>query len=204
MAKYDYIIYTDGSCHGNPGVGGYAAIALECSKNGETTREMTFSGGDYYTTNNKMELTAVVRALQGVVKYRPCDRKLKVLIRTDSKYIVNQINRGNLETYIKPQNRKNRDLWADLLISTIFFDLEAEWVKGHNGDPINERCDRLANKEAYQIKREENERLRILSKILLDGPTIDYTRLAMICGTTCEIAKKYADLYVYHRFKEEN
>mgnify|MGYP002626977027 CR=1 FL=1 len=202
MAKYDYIIYTDGSCHGNPGVGGYAAVILDRT-NGETV----VSGGDYYTTNNKMELTAVVKALHEIVKSGKTreTRRLNVLIVTDSRYVANQINRNDLVEYVKPKKRKNRDLWGAMLTLSIFFNLEAEWIKGHAGDPINERCDKRANKEAWIVKHEEDDRLVIFKEILLNGPQIRPEHIFYKYGNiSLDTAKKYIDLYNYHRFTEEN
>ena len=207
MTKYDYIIYTDGSCHGNPGVGGYAAIVLKKGKNGETVREMMFCGGDYYTTNNKMELTAVVKALDGLVKFGETTDKrlLNVLIKTDSRYVANQINRDDLVNYVKQKKRKNRDLWGALTTLTLFFNLEAEWIKGHAGDYMNERCDKRANKEACIVEQEEDARLLIFKEILLEGPWIKPGHIVYKYGNiSYDMAKKYIDLYNYHRFTEEN
>lgn len=202
MAKYDYIIYTDGSCHGNPGVGGYAAVILD-----RTGGETVISGGDYHTTNNKMELTAVVKALQEIVKSGKTweTRRLNVLIKTDSRYVANQIKRGDLIEYVKPKTRKNRDLWGAMLTLSIFFNLKAEWIKGHAGDPANEKCDRLANKEAWIVKHEEDDRSVIFKEILLNGPWVKPEHIFYKYGNiSLNTAKKYIDLYNYHRFTEEN
>jgi ribonuclease HI len=131
-------IFCDGACSGNPGPGGYGAI-LRC---GDAEKEI--SGGAPATTNNRMEMTAVIEALRQLT--RPC----RVSITTDSQYVV----KGMTE-WIKGWQRKgwqnskkeavlNRDLWESLLEESQRHTIEWIWVRGHAGHPENERCDQLA------------------------------------------------------------
>jgi ribonuclease HI len=137
-------IYTDGACSGNPGPGGYGAI-LEF---GETIKEI--SGCEIKTTNNRMELTAVIQAL-GRLK-RPC----KVQVVTDSSYVVKGmtewlsgwIKRKWMNSQKKPV--LNRDLWESLLKLSETHEIDWLWVKGHHGQKENERCDELARNAIRQ------------------------------------------------------
>lgn len=132
-------IYTDGACSGNPGPGGWGAILIY---NG---REKELSGGDAETTNNRMELTAVIKGLEALKE--PC----KVTITTDSKYICDAINKEWLFKWKSNNWRKadkkpalNVDLWEQLLVLMEKHETTFVWVKGHNDHPQNERCDKLA------------------------------------------------------------
>ncbi len=132
-------IYSDGACSGNPGPGGWGAI-LRCDG-----REKELSGGEPYTTNNRMELTGVIEALSAL-KF-PCEVKLT----TDSKYVVDGIEKGWAQGWKKRGWKKsdgkpalNPDLWEKLLELLAVHDVEFCWIKGHAGHPENERCDRLA------------------------------------------------------------
>ena len=132
-------IYTDGACRGNPGPGGWAAT-LEY---GEHLREL--SGAEALTTNNRMELTAVIRALEAL------KRSVAARVYTDSEYVRRGITewlpnwkaRGWRTADRKPV--KNQDLWEQLDAAAARHDLEWKWVKGHSGVPGNERVDALAN-----------------------------------------------------------
>jgi ribonuclease HI len=132
-------IYTDGACRGNPGHGGWGAILVY---NGV---ERELSGGDALTTNNRMELSAVISALAALKE--PCC----VTLTTDSQYVVNAIEKGWLESWKKNKWRKsdksavlNVDLWEKLDELLGRHEVSFVWVKGHNGHPYNERCDVLA------------------------------------------------------------
>jgi len=132
-------IYTDGACSGNPGPGGYGVIL----KYGEKRREI--SGGYRLTTNNRMELMAVIVGLQEL-RYR-CDVK----IYTDSQYVAEGITQGWAQRWKEngwKRNKKekavNTDLWSQLLDLCEAHKVEFEWLKSHAGDPDNERCDRLS------------------------------------------------------------
>ena len=133
-------LFTDGACRGNPGPGGWGALLRS------GTREKELYGGEHATTNNRMELTAVIRGL-GALK-RPCEVK----IVTDSTYVMKGITewmdgwrrRGWRTAARKPV--KNRDLWEELDAALARHEVKWEWVKGHAGHPGNERADALANR----------------------------------------------------------
>ena len=133
-------IFTDGACKGNPGPGGYGAIL----KYGENIKEL--SGYDPSTTNNRMELTAIIESLRRIK--RPCDIK----IVTDSNYAVKGMTEWLpvwLRTNWKNSQNKpvqNRDLWEELIKLCKPHRIEWKWIKGHNGHEENERCDELARK----------------------------------------------------------
>jgi ribonuclease HI len=137
-------IFADGACSGNPGKGGYAAIL----KYGDKVKEIT--GCCSYTTNNRMELTAIIEALRTIK--RPCT--IKVI--TDSYYVVK-----GMEEWVhkwqkngwKNSNKKpvlNRDLWEELLSLSSKHNIKWQWIKGHHGHPENEKCDKLAKKAISQ------------------------------------------------------
>ena len=132
-------IYTDGACRGNPGPGGYGAILVY------GTRERELSGGEAVTTNNRMELTAAIAALSALKD------KCKVTLYSDSKYLVDAISLGWLESwrargYKRGRNEPvlNSDLWERLYALLSEHEVTLVWVKGHNGHAYNERCDALA------------------------------------------------------------
>lgn len=137
-------IYTDGACSGNPGPGGWGAVLVYNGK------EKELSGSEKETTNNRMELTAVIMALNAL--NQPCEVKLT----TDSKYVCDAVNKGWVYSWEKNGWRKsdkkpalNVDLWKELLSLLEKHEVEFIWVKGHNGHKYNEICDTLAVKE-YQ------------------------------------------------------
>ncbi len=137
-------IYTDGACSGNPGPGGWGAVLVYNGK------EKELSGSEKNTTNNRMELTAVIMALKAL--NQPC----KVTLTTDSKYVCDAINKGWVYSWKKNSWKKsdkkpalNVDLWEELLEELKEHEVEFIWVKGHNGHKYNEICDTLAVKE-YQ------------------------------------------------------
>ena len=141
-------IFTDGACSGNPGPGGWGAILRY---NG---REKELSGGEKNTTNNRMELTAVIKAL-GSLK-EPC----RVTLTTDSKYVSDAVNQGWVLSWQKNGWRKadkkpalNTDLWQILLDLLEIHDVKIVWVKGHAGHPENERCDALAVEYYKQLQK---------------------------------------------------
>ncbi|MFP4485752.1 MAG: ribonuclease HI [Campylobacterales bacterium] len=134
-------LFSDGSSLGNPGAGGYAAILRYGDK------ERIVSGGEQHTTNNRMELRAVIEALK--VLKEPCE----VDIYTDSQYVQKAIEQW-LEGWVKKsfKNVKNVDLWKEYLDISKIHKVRAFWVKGHNNHPENERCDEIAKDEASKIK----------------------------------------------------
>lgn len=132
-------IYTDGACSGNPGPGGWGAIL---SYNG---REKELSGGERQTTNNRMELTAVISALEALRE--PC----AVELYSDSKYVIDALSKGWAESWRKKNWIKsdkkpalNPDLWERLLNLTAVHTMRYHWVKGHADNEYNNRCDALA------------------------------------------------------------
>ena len=140
-------IFTDGACSGNPGPGGWGSI-LRCDG-----IEKELSGGEKETTNNRMELTAVIEALKAL-KY-PCI----VTITTDSKYVYDGITKGWAKSWKANGWRKkdkkpalNPDLWDTLLGLLDIHEVTFNWVKGHNEHPENERCDKLAVAECEKYK----------------------------------------------------
>ena len=137
MKACDVIIYTDGSSRGNPGPGGYGIIMEDC-KSGFVKE---YSKGFRYTTNNRMELLAVIDALKMLKK-----NKLKVLIYTDSKYVVDAVEKKWVFKWKTTnfKNKKNVDLWLDFLKLFDKNTIKFNWIKGHNNHPQNEKCDKLA------------------------------------------------------------
>lgn len=136
------VIYTDGACKGNPGPGGWGALL----RSGTTEKELY--GGETHTTNNRMEMTAVIQALKALK--RPC----KVTLYLDSKYVLQGLTewlpgwKAKAWKTASKQAVKNVDLWQELdhLANQTGHDIEWRWVKGHAGDPGNERADALANR----------------------------------------------------------
>lgn len=143
-------IFTDGSCQGNPGPGGWAAILRY---NGH---EKEISGSCQETTNNRMELTAVIKAL--CLLKEPCN----VSLFSDSKYVCDAISKGWAKNWKNNNWKKpdksialNSDLWAELLSLIDKHKITVVWIKGHDGHPENERCDKLAVAAATNAKNEK-------------------------------------------------
>lgn len=139
-------IWTDGSCLGNPGPGGWAFVATD----GKNTAER--SGGERDTTNNRMELTAVIRALTAARRHS------EIELHTDSQYVKNgtqswlkKWKKNNWRTADK-KPVKNQDLWMQLDALSGAIKIHWHWVRGHNGDEMNERCDELARTAAEKLK----------------------------------------------------
>lgn len=139
-------IYTDGACSGNPGPGGWGAILRY---NG-TEKEL--SGGEEHTTNNRMEMCAVLYALNALKE--PCE----VILTSDSKYVIDSITKGWVYGWQKKGWKKsdgkpalNVDLWQPLLEEIRRHEMEYVWIKGHAGHPENERCDAQAVKESEKF-----------------------------------------------------
>ena len=136
-------IFTDGACSGNPGAGGWGAVL----RYGGVEKEL--SGGEAETTNNRMELTAVIEALKALKK--PCE----IVLCTDSRYVMDGVQqwlpnwkKNGWRTANKKSPVKNIDLWQQLDALLELHKIKWVWVKGHNGHPENERCDKLARDEA--------------------------------------------------------
>ncbi len=132
-------IYTDGACRNNPGRGGWGAVLVY----GRVEKEL--SGGEPLTTNNRMELTAVIEALKALKE--PC----AVTLTSDSKYVIDALTKGWARAWRAKGWKKadrsqalNPDLWEELLNLVDRHEMTYVWVKGHDGHPYNERCDKLA------------------------------------------------------------
>ena len=145
LNKYDYIVYTDGACIGNPGAGGWAAILFNA------TGKRILTGAEEQTTNNRMELIASIQALKFI------KIKSKINIFTDSKYLIDGISiwikswkLNNWKTK-KNKNVKNSDLWKELDELESFHTIKWTWVKGHSGDKYNDEADMLARNQAENI-----------------------------------------------------
>ncbi len=141
-------IFTDGACSGNPGPGGWGAIL----RYGDAEREL--SGGERQTTNNRMELTAVIQALAALKE--PCD----VTLYSDSKYVTDAVEKGwalgwRARGWVKADKKPalNADLWQELLTLLEKHHVRFVWIKGHNEHPENERCDRLAVAESKKFQK---------------------------------------------------
>lgn len=140
MSQQNIIIYTDGAARGNPGPGGYGAIL----KWGGVEKEL--SGGYRLTTNNRMELMAVIAALEALKK-----NNIPVTIYSDSQYVVKAVKEGWLKKWIATDfkgGKKNKDLWKQFYQLSQKHTLQFIWVKGHADNPYNNRCDELATSAA--------------------------------------------------------
>ncbi len=134
------LLYTDGSSRGNPGPGGYGAILMW----GHLRKEL--SQGFRLTTNNRMELMAVIEGIKAIKK-----NTLPIVIYSDSQYVVNAVEKGWLKNWIKTDfkgGKKNADLWKTYYKIAQNFSIRFVWVKGHSTNPYNNRCDELATAAA--------------------------------------------------------
>lgn len=133
-------LYTDGSSRGNPGPGGFGAVLIW------GTHRKEISQGYRRTTNNRMELLAVIEGLE-IIK----NREIPVVVYSDSQYVVNAVEKGWLTTWIKTNfkgDKKNPDLWKRYYNLSKEFTIKFVWVKGHANNPLNNRCDELATAAA--------------------------------------------------------
>ncbi|MDR1139104.1 MAG: ribonuclease HI [Rickettsiales bacterium] len=152
MDKKRVIIYTDGACSGNPGPGGWAAIMIH--KNESIFIKKRISGGEENTTNNKMELKAVINGLK-MLKI-----SCKVILHTDSLYvkkgITEWINKWKINGWKTADKKavKNMELWQELDEVAVQHVIDWRWVKAHDGNVHNEEADRLARKETKKLKTE--------------------------------------------------
>lgn len=144
-------IYTDGSCLNNPGPGGYGVVIL----NNNARQEL--SGGFRKTTNNRMEILAVIKGLKALKEPH------RVTIYTDSQYVVNAMTKGWAKKWQRnnwqrnpKEKAKNPDLWQELLQLSTRHQVNFTWVRGHSGNAENERCDRLAFTAAQNNNLEED------------------------------------------------
>ena len=133
MRSNEIVIHTDGACKGNPGPGGWGAVI---EQNGG---QVKLSGSEPQTTNNRMEMTAVIKGLEAV------DASANVLISSDSTYVINTMTKGW-------KRKANQDLWDQLDRLICSRNVSWRWVRGHNGDRGNELADALATKKAGTAK----------------------------------------------------
>ncbi|MDO9303983.1 MAG: ribonuclease HI [Sulfuricurvum sp.] len=159
-------IYTDGSCLGNGNennFGGYCGIVKYLNKN-----EQVVVGGEINTTNNKMELMAIIESIKAIPS------KCEITIHSDSKITVDAINiwiKGWIKNNWKTSDKKivaNKDLWEKYLVVSQQHQVKAEWVKGHSGNKYNELCNAKAVQEAKKLQNENSkgEKISLFSKIL--------------------------------------
>ncbi len=132
---FKVVMYTDGAASGNPGPGGYGIVLIS----GAHRKEI--QGGYAHTTNNRMELMAVIEGLKALKQ-----PQTEVTVYTDSKYVADAVNKGWVFDWEKKRfsKRKNEDLWKSFLEEYRKHKVRFIWIKGHNDNPENERCDRLA------------------------------------------------------------
>lgn len=133
-------LYTDGAARGNPGRGGYGVVLMYGSHRKELSK------GFKHTTNNRMELWAIIAGLEAITK-----RHIPVTVYSDSKYVIDSVTKGWLETWIRTDfkgGKKNSDLWKKFYKLSKEFSLKFVWVKGHADNPYNNRCDELATAAA--------------------------------------------------------
>ena len=149
-------MYTDGACSGNPGNGGYGCILRYKDKNSKY-HEKELTQGFFNTTNNRMELMAVIVGLEALKK--PC----RVTITSDSKYFIDAFEQKWIDLWIKNNWKnaskkavKNVDFWKRLLIAMKNHEVNLVWVKGHNGHEFNERCDKLAQNSSKNPQLKDN------------------------------------------------
>ena len=142
------MIFTDGACSGNPGPGGWCAILRYNQK------EKILSGGEENTTNNRMELSAVLYALSALKE------SCKVILTSDSKYVIDSITKGWVYSWQKKGWKKsdgkpalNVDLWEPLLEQLKRHEVTFNWIKGHAGHAENEMCDKIAVQESQKFKK---------------------------------------------------
>ncbi len=134
------LLYTDGASRGNPGPGGYGVLLIW----GNHRKEL--SQGYQLTTNNRMELMAVIAGLRAIKK-----NNIPVTVFSDSQYVVNAVEKGWLKNWIKTDfkgGKKNADLWKEYHALSQHFNVRFKWVKGHADNPFNNRCDELATAAA--------------------------------------------------------
>lgn len=140
MQSQSITIYTDGASRGNPGPGGYGVILMYGNKQKE------LSAGYQLTTNNRMELLAVIAGLKALKK-----NDIPIVIYSDSQYVINTVTKGWLEKWVRTDfkgGKKNKDLWMEYYELAKKFNIRFVWVKGHASNPHNNRCDELATKAA--------------------------------------------------------
>lgn len=179
-------IYTDGGCKGNPGKGGWAAILID-----EAGEEFIVSGNKKYTTNNHMELLAVLQGLFMLTE------PSKVIIVTDSKYVQDSFSKKWYERWIENEEieRPNYELWRMLYNLKDIHDIKIKWVKGHSGHYYNEKCDTIADREIKKLEGFDfsNKSEKLNENIKNVGKTMKVNdKLKGKVKDDCEIGDYYA------------
>lgn len=141
-ASPEIVIFTDGACSGNPGVGGWAAILVAYDADGSVVREVEIAGVEPHTTNNRMEIMAALAGL------RKLTRPTRLRVVSDSTYLVYTMTRGW-------KRKANTDLWAELDLAARGHHITWQYVRGHAGHVYNERCDRLAVAQIDAFKTQQ-------------------------------------------------
>ena len=191
------VIHTDGSCHGNPGPGGYSTI-IQIPRHDN----IRVQGHDPSTTNNRMEMKAVIEGLAHLEQLVG-SVDVDVEVRTDSEYVCNGFNKGWLTKWQKNDWRTggkkavaNQELWEELLRLTQGPIVTFTHVRGHAGDPMNELCDRIANEESLKAGREGSEGRQVLVETAAEPPAGSPEVPTKIPeASTSEYAQGYADGY---------
>jgi ribonuclease HI len=152
----EILLYTDGACIRNPGPGGYAAILIARDDTGTVLKEKVVTGGAKNTTNNRMEMMAIIRGLEAL------ERPTTLTVYTDSAIIADKINNNW-------KKKTNLDLWARLDRLRQIHSVKFVWIKGHAGDEYNERCDQLAVAQSEHYSKPETPdepEVSVLPKLL--------------------------------------
>ncbi len=153
MANIEITVHTDGSCLGNPGRGGWAAI-LRRYEGGKEIKKRSLHGGAKHTTNNRMEMTAAIHGLKKIKK----DEKAQITVYSDSRLLIHGMTewcaKWQLNGWRKASGKsvENRELWEELLTASEGLNVHWEWVRGHAGDRRNEEADKLAGSAASKVK----------------------------------------------------
>ncbi|MCK5056425.1 MAG: ribonuclease HI [Candidatus Aminicenantes bacterium] len=167
------IIYTDGGCINNPGPGGYGVVQLYKGQSKDEPTRKELSGGFRYTTNNRMELLACIEGLKALKYTCP------VILFSDSQYVVKGIMKGWARRWkskgwmrTKEDAAENADLWVQLLELCDKIRVKFFWVKGHSGNPENERCDELATRSATDIDNQSRDSAYENGQTTVSGPKL--------------------------------
>ena len=183
-------IHTDGACLGNPGPGGFGIII---DVDGEERR---FGGGEADTTNNRMELTAALTAIQIVKSLISDDDTAEIILHTDSKYVTDAFNQDWITGWrtknwwnANGKPIKNQDLWKEMIEEVKPLNVTFQWVKGHSGDPANEVCDEMANEQAIKYINSEFAGTTPPSETKLTQGSLEIERIARAQGYEAAIEK---------------
>lgn len=159
MKLLTIVIYTDGACSGNPGPGGWSALLLIKSKELNIKKKVTIKGGERNTTNNRMELTAVIEALKFIAKNLK-EYKFQIKVISDSSYVVDSIVENRIYKWedngwktVQDKDIKNRDLWEQIIKLDRKLSPSYQWTKGHATNKFNNYVDKIAVEERDKYKK---------------------------------------------------